>query len=325
MKQMHYQFVIFGSSSEFMRAAYADIDTYDGATYLYKNLETESKVKKALFRFHNSKKINSIMNLPYKSVWFNDLTPELNKHDYICFLFFAGGTRFNAIKDGYIEYLRDNYPNGRIVCFYQDLVSLKRNVSVQEIKEKCDLVLSFDQNDCYKYGLTYYPLVYSSSNIDVTDISNDVYFVGKAKDRLEDILDAYSFLRDSGLKCDFNIVGVDLREQKYPNEINYCEPMSYADNIKHILSSKSILEIMQQTGTGYTLRTCEAIANDRLLITNNAEVQQAPFYDPKLIITFDRPSKIDVGVVRNANIPVDYRYKQELSPIRLLQFIDSQL
>lgn len=322
---MRYYYVIFGSSSEFMRASYADISKCDSAQYLYKNLATDGILSNFFYRVHNNQLINSFIYLPGKSVWFKKLTPSIYSDKSICFLFFAGGTRFNAIRDGYIEFLREHFPYSKMVCFYQDLVSIKRPVGIETIKDKFDLVLSFDQNDCRDFDLIYYPLVYSSSSFTRTSITNDVYFVGKAKDRLPEILNTYRYLKESGLKCDFNIIGVDLKDQKYADEIHYCEPLKYSENIKHILSSKAMLEIMQQNGAGYTLRTCEAIANDRMLITNNSEVGSAPFYDPSRIITFDDPEDIDVELIRKTIVPVNYGYKENLSPIRLLEFIDQKL
>ena len=305
---MKYYYIIFGSSSEFMRASYRDIDDFDGAAYYYTNLATDNKILNTLFRLHNSRKINRIVNLPQKRIWFKALTPNLNVSLPICFLFFAGGTRFTAIKDGYVEYLRRKFPESKMVIFYQDLVSLPRGISIHTVKKHFDVILSFDHDDCKKYDLQYYPLVYSTSKITDISIKNDVYFIGKAKDRLQDIIETYEVLHNKGLKCDFNIVGVSTENQQYSNEINYCPPMSYSEN-----------------GIGYTLRTGEAIANDRLLITNNTEVRNAPFFDENRILTFDAPENIDARKIKETQTPVNYNYKDVLSPINLLKFLDDML
>lgn len=34
---------------------------------------------------------------------------------------------------------------------------------------------------------------------------------------------------------------------------------------------------MQQNGTGYTQRMCEAVALDKKIITNNSKINEAPF------------------------------------------------
>ena len=308
-----------------MRASYRDINDFEGADYYYKNLATDNVIVNALFRLHNSRKINRIINMPYKRIWFNALTPKINVSHPICFIFFAGGTRFTAIKEGYVEYLRNRYPGCKMAIFYQDLVSLQRGISIDTVKTHFDIVLSFDHDDCKQYNLQYYPLVYSSSDVKEVSIQNDVYFVGKAKDRLKEIIHAYEVLCKKGLKCDFNIIGVLPEQRQYSNEINYCDPIPYSDNIRHIKGAKAILEIMQQNGKGYTLRTCEAIANDRMLITNNSEVRNAPFYDAKRVITFDCPEAIDQNQIKDTQIPVDYHYKEVLSPINLLNYLDSNL
>lgn len=63
------------------------------------------------------------------------------------------------------------------------------------------------------YGWVYYPLVYSEVHIeDNNDIpESDVYFVGKAKDRLSEIISFFEKCDAAGLKCDFHIVGVPKR------------------------------------------------------------------------------------------------------------------
>jgi len=45
--------------------------------------------------------------------------------------------------------------------------------------------------------------------------------------------------------------------------------MPYEENLEYIKRSKCLLEIMQEGGNGYILRTCEAVAYNKKIITNN--------------------------------------------------------
>ena len=320
---MKYNFVIGGSKADFYKISYKDIDKLNNAIYLTERISSQNKIVRRLYGHHFGR-LNNYIDLPFKSVWNRQyLKNGFNKTDNICFLLFS--SYVNYMNYGLTKYLRKKYPNCKIVCFYQDLVVHEKSLNIEKVKEYSDLVLSFDHNDCEKYGLTYYPLVYSCTEIedDPSIPESDVFFLGKAKNRLAEILEAYEALRDAGLRCDFHITGVPESERKYADEINYCDRMSYKENLKRIKKTRCMLEIMQQGGHGYTLRYCEAIAHGRRLITNNTEIKDAPFYNPEFISTFTTADEIDVDFVRNGEKDVDYKFKDELSPIKLIEFIDN--
>ena len=85
----------------------------------------------------------------------------------------------------------------------------------------------------------------------------------KAKNRLPEIISAYERLCSFGLKCDFHLVGVEEKNQVHKDNICYISGMDYQTNLQHILHTKCLLEVMQQNGTGYTQRMCEAVALDK--------------------------------------------------------------
>lgn len=319
---MNYKFVIGGSDVDFYKISYKDIDNLENAVYLSNMISSENKFIKRLYDHHFGN-INKHFDLPFKSIWNSSyLKNDFDKDDNICFVLFSHYV--NYIKYGLIKYLRKTYPNCKIVCFYQDLASRKRALPPEKVKDYFDLVLSFDHKDCETYGFTYYPLVYSYTEVeDDPDIpESDVFFVGKAKDRLPQILEAYEKFIDAGLVCDFHITGVPENERKYENKINYCERMPYYENLKRIKKARCMLEIMQQGGHGYTLRYCEAIAHDRKLITNNSEIKNAPFFDSDCISTFTSADDIDVDFIKSGEKEVDYNFKEQLSPIKMLEFIE---
>lgn len=321
-----YNYVIFGSRADFHRTSYRDVFEKENIRYCDRQFEPENALLRAVKKLHFSYRIEQKVNLPFKWLW----NPYLYfKNDFacqrpLCFLVFAG--RQELFKYGVIDYMKRRYPDARFVLFYQDLVDRQRKYPLHAIRDKFDLVLSFDQSDCAKYGLTYYPLVYSPIPEEElrSDLpESDVYFVGKAKDRLGEILDAYRVLRDAGLRCDFHITGVAPENQQYADEIDYCGQMPYAENLKRIYKTRCLLEIMQQGGSGYTLRMCEAIMLDKKLLTNNPAVTGAPYYSPERIQTFQQVWQIDPVFITEGERDVDYGWKEELSPLKLLQFIEN--
>lgn len=321
---MKYNYVILGSEADFYIASYADLFNCSYAKYLWRRIDTNNSIITFLYRIHMSPITNKFIKLPMKSIWNRWVFREKFDNDNpICFLFFAGRNR--EINNGAIYYLRSKYKNCKMVLFYQDLVKKSALPQIEKIRNQFDLILSFDQLDVKKYNLLYYPLVYSKTDIKKGDIpKSDIYFVGKAKDRLEDIREVYNRLKDVGLKCDFHITEVspeDIRE----DGIVYNMPVSYEENLQRIKASKCILEIMQKGGHGYTLRYCEAIMYDKKIITNNPEIKEAPFYSEQRIQVFENPQEIKSKFVLEGEEKVDYGYKDKLSPKRLLDFLDNKL
>ncbi len=320
-----YNFVVFGNPADYYRVSYSDVLNREDVCYTDGHRKLKSKCLAMLKQVHFSYSLNKKIKLPLKKLWNSSLyfKDEFKKKRPLCFVVFS--RREDLFEHGVIKYMRRKYPDAKFVCFFQDLVEQHKNYPLEAIRNQFDLVLSFDQADCAKYGLTYYPLVYSpipQEELHSDLPESDVYFVGKAKDRLEEILDAYRVLRDAGLRCDFHITGVAPEERQYADEIDYCTQMPYAQNLKHIYKTRCLLEIMQQGGNGYTLRMCEAIMLDKKLLTNNPAVTGAPYYSTERIQTFRTADEIDPEFVRCGTKDVDYGWKEELSPLKLLQFIE---
>lgn len=326
MNIVKYYYIILGSKYDYFKICYKDIDKIDYATYDCEDIHTNSTLKKMCYRLHTSEKINKIYKIPHKEIWNKYLSDVKIKKNLICFVFFTGTKKFQMINNGFIEYLKKEYPNSKFVCFYQDIVAVKRKLDINQTKEIFDLVISFDKNDCKNYGLTYYPDVYSKIEIPKSSNEYDIYFVGRAKNRLDKIIKAYEYFKSNNLKCNFNLIGVPKKERKYIEDIKYYKKnIPYMKVLEGINRSSAILEIMQEGAVGYTLRTCEAIMYDKLLITDNKEVMNSPFFQEKLIKVF-KGDNINVSIeeVRQSHI-FEKKYKEMLSPIKLIKFIDDCL
>lgn len=319
---MKYNYVIFGIATDFMQTAYADVQKVPYAVYRCNLLDSKNRLLNTLYRYHTAPSINSKISLPFRSIW----NPLIFKNPFvdgkpICFIFF-GNKRL--MDKNFIRYLRKTYAGSKMVWFCQDLVAKSQGSKFAKIKDMFDRILSFDHAEAKQYGMDYYPLVYSPRDVSEDDSipESDVYFVGKAKDRLPEILAAYEKLRDAGLKCDFYLTGVAPEDRKYADEIRYGTQMPYKENLRHIQKTKCLLEIMQGGGHGYTLRACEAIMYDKKMLTNNPEIENAPFYKPELISTFREAREIDADFVKREPLVADYGWKEQLSPLRLLEYID---
>ena len=323
---LSHNFVVLGSDNDFYKISYRNIANTNKTRYISTNIDTDNKILNFLYKLHCSQTIENILKLPFKSVWNKHYFKNtFNNNDPICFVF--TGNHISKLRYGFDKYLRKIYPNCKLVIFYQDLITRRRNSLFEKYRDRFDLVLSFDQKDARDYGLVYYPLVYTPEEYETEGElpRSDVFFVGKAKNRLDEILTAYEKLSEAGLNCDFHIVNVPEADRKYADKINYCSQMSYTENLKHIKATSCLLEIMQKGGHGYTLRACEAITYGKRMITNNPEIINAPFYRPELISVFENTADIDVDFVKNGEFKVDYNYKEELSPLKMFEFVENKL
>lgn len=289
---------------------------------------------KCFHRLHTSREINKIFNIPLKRIWNSRYCKaKFNSDKPICFIFFSNWVSFNE-EIHLTDYLRRHYPNCRLVWFLQDMFDKQRKLYSGDkldydiVCKQFDLIISFDKSDCEKYGFIYHPLVFSTYHGEIKEMpQTDIYFLAKAKDRLPEILATYEVLRESGLLIDFYLTGVKEEDQKYKDEIHYIQSIPYEENIQHILHTKCLLEIMQRGSTGYTQRGVEAVCFGKKLLTNNTRINEEPFYRKEYISMFDAPENIDrcflseIPIIEN----IDYQYKHKMSPVELLEFIETRI
>ena len=331
---MKYNYIILGSPSDLYIRSYSDLKQLKNVLYVPGIFSTLNIIERIIFRFFTWEKLTRIICLPFKTFWNKRIFKQCEDciSDHNCFVFIGDWVEYEDELQ-IVEYLRSVYKECKIVLFLQDLVCTKRMKNgkpwdVPVLKEKFDAVISFDHNDCDKYGFIYHHLIFSIGSVETKDSpTSDVYFVGKAKNRLNDILSAYKKLIGAGLVCDFHIAGVAIEDRLFSDEIDYEPQITYEENIHRILHTKCILEVMQKDGAGYTQRVCEAVCLDKKLITNNPEIDKAPFYNPALICKYNDAQSIDDDFIRDIkeNNNVDYNYKDKFSPINFLNFIETLL
>jgi hypothetical protein len=323
-----YNFVFFGSNQDLYKIAYNDIIGLDYVRYVATPYHYKNAFLKLVFKLHLNPRINRYIKLPFKNIW----NSGYYKHDFnnsnpICFIFFHEWTQYERF--GLVKYLRKTHSHSKIVCFFQDLVHLEKNIDINHIKVVFDVVISFDHIDAKKYNIPYHPTVYSYCLFEGENNAqkSDVYFLGSAKNRLDKIGLIYQYLDSIGYKCDFYVTNVDKKDQSNYQGINYISQMSYEENLQHVLNTECILEVTQDDATGYTMRTWEAIMYNKKLLTNNIEIKYAPFYNPSNILVFDNTEGIKKELVFFNNISrnTDHKYKHEISPLKLLDFIIRKL
>ena len=249
-----------------------------------------------LYKIHMSDKSNAFFKLPFKRLWNpcfleKRIRKNLSKDDKIVFLFSDSTYKYN--DNNLIAYFKKKYPHCCTAYVLPDKVTLyqlnDKNFSIEQLKKIFDFVLSYNDLDVQKYDLIKEPLkpltFYEIEDDEKIDAS-DVFFVGREKGRLDDILHVYKIAKQMNLKCDFTILDVPEDKRLYSEDIEYDKRLSYIQMLKRAKRSKAILNIMQSGSDGITLRDYEAIGMNKILITNSTAVKSLPAFNDEMVVNF---------------------------------------
>jgi len=170
---------------------------------------------------------------------------------------------------------------------------------------------TFDNTDAVYYKIInkgqYLPCLYKFK---IRDQKNSAYFLGLNKGR-ELILNKLSFkLLEHGIVPDITLVKkYNFGLKIYRGKISYCE------NIKKLLSSTYVIDVVSEGQTGLTLRALEAVFYNRKLITNNSSIKQYDFFNENNILIFNNNIEIPHLFITNNYSPIPreilYKYTAE--------------
>lgn len=332
---MHYNYVIFWYDYwGLYEQSFSDLYDKPYVRYISSPAQYLPRALEAIYEEHRSHpRVNRMISQIFWNRWLptNIWYPFHFKNDFstkeeLVFIFSWNWLTGEFVH--YIDYLQKKYPRSHFVLFCTDLWCTA-GIDTTWAKSKFDLILSFDQNDCKKYSFTYHPLVFSKYHGELEDIpKSDVYFLGQPKDRFPEIISCLEKLWENGVSTDVLLVNVAQEDQVYKDKITYTDQwVPYKTNLQHFLHTNCVLELMQHGGVGYTQRMCEAIAFDKKIITNNALIHEAPFYNPDYILQIKNANDITSELCERIKKvePVDYHYKEQISPIELLEFIEKHI
>lgn len=183
-----------------------------------------------------------------------------------------------------------------------------------------DKVFSFDEEDAKKHGLQHIYSTFSTPHYLKADANykSSAFFIGTGVDREEELNEDLSYIASKIDGCKFGIVSV--KNQRYKDLIEYNKPITYQEEQMYAYNTKCIVEIVKCGQSGITLRTCEAIAFNKKLLTNNASIKNLPFYDPRYMSVFETTKDIDIDFIRD-NRKVDYKYDGYFSPKRIIKLL----
>lgn len=176
-------------------------------------------------------------------------------------------------------------------------------------------------------GINYYSILNEES---CSAVKSDIYFVGSEKrngNRNQNVIELQRFLIKNNIICNFNLVDIKRNKEKYKDivlkglTVSY-QNIPYEKVIADVKSTNCILEIVQEGQYAQTVRFFEAVCYNKKLLTNNLGIYKFPFYNKKYMKCFNTYDEIDLDWVRSKE-EIDYGYKNEFSPLKILDLINS--
>lgn len=298
-----YNYVFMNVSEDYLAPCFFPLKKYPNVR-VYRHAFQANKLTDRLFRLHWSKKINSKIQLPFKSLWFSRMCrQDFDNSDPICYVFLGG--KYICEDERLLRYIKKQNSRNKCIISCFDLIA-KKHWDMEKVKKCCDYVMTYDAGEAEKYGILFFDDLAYGEIMDVTTpdtFENDVYFLGFAKDRLADIHKVHTKLSRAGLKCKFIVCGTKPEDRMEGEGLVYQEPISYRENLRNVLCSKCILELLQGGSEAPTLRMKEAQVYKRKLLSNNAKLPEQAYFDRENMRVFEDAGQIDLDFIRS---PMDY-------------------
>lgn len=272
----------------------AEVDFYD-------ERPSNSNFAKGVIRF-NKRIYQSIINKYYQRI-----IDEIQNKKYDYFLLIKG----EAVPAHFLEKVR--LLNPEIEMIYYNFDPLKEYPVLISNLKYFDKKFTFERNDAARYGLSFRPLFYLDEykflNSDmVVDPDYDIVFIGSAHtdryvvgEQVRTIAETlklnYFFYYYAMGKIAFRLRKIIDKELKqFDNKKLSFVKLDHHKIIDYYRRTKSVLDINKPFQDGLTIRTFEALASGRKLITTNSDIQNYPFYNPENIFIIDRT---DIKLNRN--------------------------
>lgn len=300
---MKNKIVVLGNGQDWCEKSLTDLRKMENTKIINsKYLCDFNKILSFIIKIHFSYKLNKIINLPFKSIWVNSVLKNIDEKNSENIIFIIYDRSFLSNNEKFLKKLRKKYINCKLVYMFTNIVNISGandNNFVSKLNQYYDVVYAFDPKDAKKYNFKYSPLLYSINPINVEE-KKQVFYVGRAKDRYSMLLQVYEKIKQLNIDRKFYIFSVPKEEQRYQNDIQYNKYISYDECLSNIQQSNCLIDIIQGDSCGFTIKTCEAIYYDKLLITTNENVKNAPFYDERYVLVIKSAEDITKDFFDNA-------------------------
>lgn len=264
-----------------------------------------SKSEETFCKWHNAWPLNKHIELPFKGYWgrkYMSLIPS--DCDYILM---AESFHLSYSKS-FIQYLRRSLPQVKLCFVFSNPVGSYNFLKVRAIRNCYDLIITFAKDDAENNGFKHCNVLpFKLPKIEKgVDLESDIFYVGKEKGRLDQLISVYEKAAILGLKCKFYITEVPEEKQKYANNIIYNHPIEYNEVLYHVQRSKCVLELLQDGCNYISIKTVEALHYHKKLLTNNMSIVDSDIYNDKYIRVIRSINDIDRSFITDEIPDEDY-------------------
>lgn len=168
------------------------------------------------------------------------------------------------------QYIKNKNKNIKIILWFWNPINIKNKDFLYN--KYIDEFWTFDEKDSHKYNLKCNSQFYSKKFVlNKNDITYDVTFLGRAKDRKNELMKLKETLEKMDITTNFCIIEKDK------------DLIGYDEYLENISKSKCVLDYNQEGQVGLTRRPMETLFFRKKLITNNKDIINYDFYRPNNI------------------------------------------
>lgn len=236
---MSKKLIILGNGVDWCEKSLQGISKFDNIYLINKKIPVDGNLKGKIAKIFFSHKLNSKFKIPFKSFWYRDIKKYIINHidvnDELCILIYDHNVFGGEIT--FFNYLKKEFRNIKLAYIFTNIVDISyasSNNFVEKLNKYYDVVYAFDPDDAIKYNFKYSPLIYSTNYMNGLQKKNQVFYVGKAKDRLDMLIKIFERLMELGIETKYYIFDVPLEKQVYTDKIKYNQYLTYEECLKNI-------------------------------------------------------------------------------------------
>lgn len=320
------KYLVVNDEHELYRQMYADLFKHNEYKIEEISRILVPKLLVPFYKLHFNDRINRHFWLPLKEIW--NPFYRLHKYDYKTneqygLIFLNGSLRLHFNKT-YLKKLKKNHPNIKLIMVLYDTVDNLKTPNCLKLMSFFDTVFSFDEFDCKKYGFERIYSTFSQPDFVKRDdtMRSKAFFIGQGGDRLQLLQSVFEKITQNVSGCKFYITDVHNYQIKGIKDVVYNHRMSYKEELQMAFNTECIVEVVRDNQSGVSLRTCEAIAFHKKLLTNNVNILKMPFYNSDTISVFRDADDIDINFLQKNVDNISYGTVDFFSPIHLIERLE---
>lgn len=215
---------------------------------------------------------------------------------------FDNGISENSI----LKWIARRHRDKRLIFYYWNPVF--KSILPSKIPDSFEC-WSYSPEDCEKYNMKYnstfyFEFLYKSHS----RIKRDVFFIGKNKGRLNNLMKIKNKLTHLGFSSLFYITANHPRL----NQKSFMKNIPYRETLDYVNESKAILDYYVDPQAGLSLRAMESLFFEKKVITNNTTYFNYDFYKKNNIFVIGYDSENDLEhFFTTPYIPVEKEIKEK--------------